>query len=386
LQSKGIEPGTIVAIMVERSIEMIIGLLGILKAGGAYLPIDPGYPKERINYMLKDSNAGLLIKEFNELKELGELKEFDKEIELIDISIVNQHLASTEIQQSASDLSASGPHQESSLNSRATSTYPASSIAYIIYTSGSTGRPKGVLIEHRNVLRLVKGAGYIEYSPGARLLLTGAIVFDVTTFEIWGPLLNGAGLYLVHKDEILEAGKLETIITKNKISILHLIPQLFNQLAPQKPRIFAGLKYFLVGGDLVLPGEVNRIREQNKDLEIRHMYGPTENTTFSTYFPVRRNYEHRIPIGKPLANSTVYIVDKYGKLNPPGVPGEIWVGGAGIARGYLNNPELTAERFTKAGWQLAVGSWQKEPLISQQESQRDKPFSPGTQNTVSSIQ
>ncbi|MCP4152878.1 MAG: AMP-binding protein, partial [bacterium] len=243
-------------IMVERSIEMIIGLLGILKAGGAYLPIDPGYPKERINYMLKDSNAKIVIKELSGLSELQELHEG---IERIDINNVNRHISSTGTQYHPSGNRNQTPASITTTPYHRPPT--AYHLAYIIYTSGSTGRPKGVLIEHRNVLRLVKGTGYIEYSPGARLLLTGAIVFDVTTFEIWGPLLNGAGLYLVHKDEILEAGKLETIITKNKISILHLIPQLFNQLAPQKPWIFAGLKYFLVGGDLVLPGEVNRIRE-----------------------------------------------------------------------------------------------------------------------------
>ncbi|MCP4146835.1 MAG: AMP-binding protein, partial [bacterium] len=278
LQSKGVGPGTIVAIMLERSIEMIIGLLGILKAGGTYLPIDPGYPEDRINYMLKDSNAKIVIKEigeFRELHELDELKDLKK-------PPTAYHL----------DEPASGP-------------------AYIIYTSGTTGRPKGVLIEHRSVLRLVTGTNYIEISGDDRLLLTGAFVFDITTFEIWGPLLNGAGLYLVPKDYILDAAKLETILTKNKISILHLIPQLFNQVAHQNPRVFAGLNTFLVGGDQVVPREVNKIRKLYKKPEILHMYGPTENTTFSTYFPVRRAYDSRIPIGKPLTNSTVYITDKY---------------------------------------------------------------------------
>ncbi|MCP4154351.1 MAG: AMP-binding protein, partial [bacterium] len=253
LQSKGVKPGTIVAIMLERSIEMIIGLLGILKVGGAYLPIAPGYPEERINYMLKDSNSKILIKEFKELhglgdlKELEELEEFDELGELgagigiIDINIIYQSFSPTETQQPEPCINhpASAPHPASSIR------HPVSSIAYIIYTSGSTGNPKGVLIEHRSVLRLVTGTGYIEITPDDNLLLTGAFVFDVTTFEIWGPLLNGAGLYLVRKDQILDAGKLETIIVKNKISILHLIPQLFNQVAQQNPRVFAGLNYFL---------------------------------------------------------------------------------------------------------------------------------------------
>ncbi|MCP4152243.1 MAG: AMP-binding protein, partial [bacterium] len=177
------------------------------------------------------------------------------------------------------------------------------------------------------------------------LLMTGAFVFDVTTFEIWGPLLNGAGLYLASKDDIMDAGELEIIVIKNKINILHLIPQLFNQMAPRNPGIFAGLKYFLVGGDLVRPGEVNRIREQYQDLEILHMYGPTENTTFSTFYRVDDLFENAIPIGKPIANSCAYVVGKNNNLQPPGITGELWVGGDGLARGYLNNPQLTREKF-----------------------------------------
>ncbi|MCP4152008.1 MAG: amino acid adenylation domain-containing protein, partial [bacterium] len=231
------------------------------------------------------------------------------------------------------------------INLKKTPTAPA----YVIYTSGSTGKPKGVLVEHRNVVRLVKESGYIDYTGEERLLLTGAFSFDVTTFEIWGPLLNGETLVMAEKNEILEAEKLESLVKKNKISILHLIPQLFNQMALQKPGIFAGLKYLLVGGDLVGPHYLNQVRERDRNLKILHMYGPTENTTFSTYFPVRENYETRIPIGKPLPNSSIYILDQQSHLVPVGVSGEIWVGGAGVARGYLNEPELTVERFIKSG-------------------------------------
>ncbi|MCP4146663.1 MAG: amino acid adenylation domain-containing protein, partial [bacterium] len=367
LQSKGVKPGTIVAIMVERSIEMIIGLLGILKAGGAYLPIAPNYPEERINYMLKDSNARLLlVDDKSEIRiSKSETKPNDpKPNNHPSSSFPNSQYPITNTQTDGPivlnlnhlPLECLEPEFVSDFGFRASDLpFKATSLAYIIYTSGTMGSPKGVLIEHRNVIRLVKNAGYIKFSTEDHLLLTGAFVFDVTTFEIWGPLLNGASLCLVHKDEILDIEKLETIIVKNKISILHLIPQLFNQVALQNSRIFAGLNYFLVGGDLVRPREVNRIRMLYKNLEIRHMYGPTENTTFSTYFPVLRDYESNIPIGKPLANSTAYIVDKYGNMNPPGVPGEIRVGGDGIARGYLNKPELTSRKFTEASWQLAVG-------------------------------
>ncbi|MCP4156895.1 MAG: amino acid adenylation domain-containing protein, partial [bacterium] len=367
LQEKGAKPGqtgngtgTIVAIMLERSIEMIIGLLGILKAGAAYLPIDPGYPEERINYMLKDSNAKLLLVDDKSEIRISKSKTNHKDISRVDVDHNSNDRNQTDgpIVLNLEHLAFEYLESEfvSDLGFRASDlAIKASGLAYIIYTSGSTGKPKGVLIEHRGVIRLVKNAGYIDFTTDDCLLLTGAFVFDVTTFEIWGPLLNGAGLCLVHRDHLLDAEKLETIILKNKISILHLIPRLFNQVAVRNPRLFARLRYFLVGGDQVRPGEVNRLRALYGNLEIRHMYGPTENTTFSTYFPVRRDYDPRIPIGNPLANSTVYIVDKYGNLNPPGVSGEIWVGGDGVARGYLNNPELTAGKFTKTGWQLAAG-------------------------------
>ncbi|MCP4153077.1 MAG: amino acid adenylation domain-containing protein, partial [bacterium] len=339
LQKKGVQTGDIVGIMLERSIEVIIGILAILKAGGAYLPIAPDYPEERINYILKDSNAKLLIKELKELKEekelheLHELNELGKGIETI-------HPTASPLPPTTSII-----QPPSFPNNQYPITNLPPSLAYIIYKSGSTRKPKGVMVEHRNVVRLVKQTGYIEYTTGDSLLMTGTIVFDVTTFEIWGTLLNGVKLCIAEKDDILDAGKLAKKLSRNKITILHLIPQLFNQMAEQNTGLFANLRYLLVGGDLVAPQWVNRIRKNHKQLKIRHMYGPTENTTFSTYLPVERNYENRIPIGKPLPNSTVYILDKQGELLPIGVPGEISVGGDGVARGYLNNPELTAEKF-----------------------------------------
>ncbi|MCP4148656.1 MAG: amino acid adenylation domain-containing protein, partial [bacterium] len=333
LQAKGVRTGDVVAIMLERSLEMLIGVIAVLKAGSAYLPIAPDYPEERIQYMLADSSAAIL------LTTAATAGHIPFPIERINIEEA---------------VNSKTPSPQTSIRNS------VSSLAYIIYTSGSTGRPKGVLVEHRNVVRLVKQSDYIRYSTGDSLLMTGAFVFDVTTFEIWGPLLNGARLCIASKEDIMEAGKLERTLVRNKITLLHLIPQLFNQMAEQNTNLFAGLRYFLVGGDQVGPHWVNQVGNKHKQLKIQHMYGPTENTTFSTYFPVRQDYHNRIPIGKPLANSSVYIVDKQGDLVPVGVPGEISVGGSGVARGYLNNPELTAERFVENNWQLAVGSRQEE--------------------------
>ena len=314
LRAKGVSFDSVIGIKMERSLDMIIGILAILKAGGAYLPISPNYPEERIDFMLRDSSAKVLV---------------SSEVEVIDLCR-GEPLCSPEVFLHHSSLIA----------------HHSANLAYILYTSGSTGRPKGVLVEHRNVVRLVKHANFIDFLGEDRLLMTGAIEFDVTTFEIWGPLLNGACLHLPREEVVLYAEKLKKAVVENKISLLHLVPQLFDQVAVQEHEIFAGLRCFFVGGDLVRPRYINMIRGRYKHLKIVHLYGPTENTAFSTFFPIDKDYETRIPIGKPISKSLVYIVDKYNQLQPIGVAGELYVGGVGVARGYLNQPELTAEKYT----------------------------------------
>jgi len=314
LKEKGVGAETIVGIMLERSLEMIIGILGILKAGGAYLPIDTAYPQDRIDYMLTDSGAKLLIT----------ADTFDK-------TPVN----------SAFRLR--------SPTASVAKKQPATYLAYIIYTSGSTGKAKGVMVTHRNVVRLVNNTGYVELTGETRILQTGAPVFDASTFEIWGALLNGGKLYLVDNDVILNADKLGQAIVKNRVNTLWLSSPLFNQLVQQNSDIFTGLEYLLVGGDVLSPPNINRVRNKYNDLKIVNGYGPTENTTFSTTFLIDDDFHRNIPIGSPIDNSTAYILEVDGdaqfQLQPPGVFGELCVGGDGVSRGYLNNPELTAERF-----------------------------------------
>ncbi|MCU0290202.1 MAG: amino acid adenylation domain-containing protein, partial [Acidobacteria bacterium] len=311
LIEKGVLPGSIVGIMMERSVEMIACILGILKSGGAYLALDPAYPKSRIDYMLKDSATRVLL--------------------------TNDEKGKTNNCQLA--MRCGLQH---------------SNLAYVIYTSGSTGNPKGVLVEHRNVIRLVKNAGFIHYTNRDRLLPTGSVAFDISTFEIWSPLLNGVTLCLAAKEVFLNAEALTSTLVKYGISVLHLIPQLFNQMAVQKIEMFAGLRYFLVGGDLVKPGLINLLRRTYPRLKIIHCYGPTENTTFSTTFMVENDYDVRIPIGKPIGNSSAFIVNRYNHVQPVGVPGELCVGGEGIAQGYLNNPELTCKKFKIINYKLKI--------------------------------
>lgn len=318
LRKKGVEPEDAVGIMLERSMDMVISILAVLKAGGAYLPLDPKYPHERICYILKESNTKLVISNLE-----VELDDGFEKICITDDLLYGEDCA---------DLK---------------SLCTPKSLAYIMYTSGSTGKPKGVMVEHRSVIRLVKNTNYIDLKEEDKLLLTGAIVFDATTFEIWGSLLNGMELYIVSEEVLLDVEKLYTTIDKLKINTMWLTSPLFNQISTYKPEIFKNIKNLLVGGDKLSPKHINNVRRICKDINIINGYGPTENTTFSTCFSIDKDYEDEIPIGRPISNSTAYIVDKNLKLSPIGIIGELCVGGDGLARGYLNNTELTSEKFIK---------------------------------------
>ncbi|MCC5438880.1 non-ribosomal peptide synthetase [Clostridium botulinum] len=318
LRNKGIKADSIVGIMMEKSLETIIGLMGILKAGGAYLPIDPSYPKERIEYMLKDSKSNILLTTENLLNNIEFTGQF---IDLLDEGIFENKKDNLEDINTSNDLS------------------------YVIYTSGTTGKPKGVMCEHRNIVRLVKNTNYISFKDGDKILQTGSIVFDASTFEIWAALLNGLELYLAKSETIILSDFLEEFIDKNNITILWLTSELFNQIAEKNVKVFKKLRYLLVGGDVLSIKYINLVRRECKNLKIINGYGPTENTTFSTAHLIEKEYISNIPIGKPIANSKAYIVDRDFNIMPTGIYGELCVSGEGVAKGYLNKPELTLEKF-----------------------------------------
>ncbi|MCP4217457.1 MAG: amino acid adenylation domain-containing protein, partial [bacterium] len=220
-------------------------------------------------------------------------------------------------------------------------------LAYVLFTSGSTGTPKGTLVEHRNVVRLVKNTNFVDFAKGGRIMQTGALEFDASTFEIWGALLNGLRLYLIDTDKILTPRELKKAVREYGITTMWMTSPLFNRMSTADIEIFEGLENLLVGGDILSPSHINRLRHRFPRLNVINGYGPTENTTFSATYRINKDYEKSIPLGKPIANSTAYVVDPRGGLLPKGVIGELWVGGDGVTRGYLNKPELTAEKFVE---------------------------------------
>jgi len=340
LIEKGVKPGIIVGIMVERSIAMVMGILGILKAGDVYLPIDPDYPEERIDFMLKDSNVRFLAttpKLQVKVKAVVEGKSRQPRLPLQFVDIKTYPAYASE--PSRSTLTSTSICQVSPANN-----------AYIMYTSGTTGGPKGVLVTQRNVVRLVKNTNYIQLTEKTQILQTGAPVFDATTFEIWGSLLNGGQLLLTGKETIMDARQLRRTLMRFAINTLWLSASLFNQLLDYDTDVVSSLDYLLVGGDVLSIPHINRVRRASPGLIVINGYGPTENTTFSTTYHIRGEFAGSIPIGKPIANSTAYIVDRNDYLQPIAVSGELLVGGDGVSCGYLNDPELTAEKFDHDLW------------------------------------
>ncbi|XOI99323.1 amino acid adenylation domain-containing protein [Paenibacillus polymyxa] len=322
---KGVGSNVLVGIMGERSIEMVTGILGILKAGGAYLPIDSKYPTQRIKMLLDDSSTGVFLVQSTHMDVIQQL---DCRVEIIVTDQIEGELS-----------------RESSENPGCS--HNPRDLAYVMYTSGSTGKPKGVMVEHKSVVRLVRNTNYVEFSEGDRILQTGAMFFDASTFEIWGALLNGIELVLVEEQTLLHAEELGQEIKNKHITTMWLTSPLFNQLVQQDVKIFAGLKTLIVGGDALSWEHINQVRTAHPTLKLVNGYGPTENTTFSTYYVIEEEFYRPIPIGKAISNSKAYIVDRHNHLQPIGVAGELCVAGAGLARGYLNNPELTSEKFVE---------------------------------------
>ncbi len=308
-----------VAVMMDRSPLMLAAILAILKAGGFYVPVNPNYPPERKVFILRDSYAQVVVvaAEAN-----GQLPPGQWTVMAVDASY-------PPCDSDPPSLPEHSPRHP----------------AYVMYTSGSTGAPKGVMVEQRSVARLVLGTDIVDFHGGQRLLQTGDLGFDASTFEIWGALLNGLTLLLAPKEVIIQAGALKRMIHRHDVAMMWMTSPLFNQMVQEDIETFAGVKTLLVGGDVLSHDHIRRAAARFGDMIIINGYGPTENTTFSTVFKMKGDVPRPIPIGRPIANSRAYVVDNDGCLLPAGVPGELWVAGHGVARGYMNNPLLTAQRF-----------------------------------------
>ncbi|RBL90135.1 non-ribosomal peptide synthase/polyketide synthase [Chitinophaga flava] len=324
LRSKGVQKGSLVPVCMERSLEMMIGILAVLKAGAAYMPLDPAYPAERLNFMLEESRSNLLLttttfnERFTKERPETELIFLDKLPELLEA----QPVADLDNLPSPQDL------------------------AYVMYTSGSTGKPKGVLVTHRNITSLVLQPNYVSLKNTDRILSAGSLAFDATTFEYWGMLLNGGGLVLSAENSLLDSAVFKQELYSKEVTALFITTSWFNQLVDTDVTVFARLSAILVGGEKMSEKHAERFRQAYPNINISNIYGPTENTTFSLSYHINsQGLTASTPIGVPLNNRTAYVLDAAQQLVPVGVAGELYVGGDGLSLGYLDRPELTAEKF-----------------------------------------
>ena len=325
LLALGVRPDDRIAICMQRGPTMIIALLGILKAGAAYLPLDLSYPRERLDYMLGDSAPRALLTESAQLAQLPPWE--------LPLLVVDSDPGLAAQPQTNIDPGLLGLH--------------AGHLAYVIYTSGSTGQPKGVMTTHRNVVQLVIDEPCIAFRADDCTAFCANPAFDASTWEIWGGLLNGARVLIVTQATLLDPAALCAALVAEGVSILHLTMGLFNQYADTLAACFARLRYLLIGGDHADLGAVTRVFHQCRPQHLLHAYGPTETTTFTSTYEITslEPGSSVLPVGRPIANTRIYLLDRHGVPVPLGVTGEIYIGGAGVARGYLNRPEQSAQHF-----------------------------------------
>ncbi|AVH66611.1 non-ribosomal peptide synthetase [Nostoc sp. 'Peltigera membranacea cyanobiont' N6] len=315
IQNYQIQPDTLIGICVERSFEMIIGVLGILKAGAAYVPIDPNYPQERIGFMLQDCGTSVLLTQ-SFLKDKLPLTELKHQVICLDGDTFSSALIDNPNLQILPD-----------------------NLAYIIYTSGSTGRPKGVMIEHQAIVNLALAwAKTFQVQPQSRWLQFGSFSFDLSIGEIATALSAGGCLYLAQKETLLPSQALVDLLADCKISHFALPPSALSVL-PQA--ILPDLQAIIVGGE-ACPAEL--VTQWGTERCFFNCYGPTESTVIATIASCEQNGK-KPSIGQPLSNIRIYILDAHNQPLPPGIPGELCIAGVGLARGYLNRPDLTAENF-----------------------------------------
>jgi amino acid adenylation domain-containing protein len=322
LQQRGVISESVVGIALDRSIAMVVSMLAVLKTGACYLPLDASYPQDRLRFMVEDSGAKILLTD-----KAGCGAFHGVLLDVIDLDAEQDAINS----ESADNLVHAGT---------------SDALSYVMYTSGSVGVPKGVEVLHRGIVRLVKNTNYIQLDSSDVIAQVSKFSFDAITFEVWGALLNGGRLVILPYETILSPSRFAEALRHSKITSMFLTAALFNIVAKRKPDAFAHMRNLLVGGDVVSPESARIVLATAPPERLVNGYGPTECTTFSCCHHIDQVPESgSIPIGHPIANSETYLLDRFLQPVPVGVIGEIYLGGDGLARGYRNRAELTAQRF-----------------------------------------
>ncbi len=325
LCAQGTQIGELVPIVMDRSLQLLIAQLAVLKSGAAYVPIDPKLPSERQALMVRDCGARRILCGH------GSSQQFmDEGVQWIDCAALENVIGDL----TGSNLALSIPE-------------PAA--AYVMYTSGSTGVPKGVVVPHHGVVRLVINSDYARINPEDCIAHCSNPAFDASTFEIWAALLNGAKVLTVPQSIVLDAERFAAILLRHRVTVMFLTTGLFSQYIDALAGVFVQLRYLITGGDVLEPELVKRVLRNSPPQHLLNAYGPTESTTFATTYAIETIDEETkiIPIGRPISNTQVYVLNSALQPVPVGVAAEIFIGGAGVALGYLNRPELTAERFVR---------------------------------------
>ncbi len=323
LRQLGVGPEVGVGVAVDHSADLIVTLLAVLKAGGAYVPLDPQYPAERLGFMSEAAGLKVVVS-----KGQKNLQSFSATVATINLD---------------SDHEPIGLESDQNPGIRVS----AEALAYVMFTSGSTGRPKAIAIPHRAITRLVRNTNYVQLSSVDRVAQISNASFDASTFEIWGALLNGGRLVAIPREVVLSPSELGVQLRERGITAMFVTTALFNQLVSVQPDLFKTVRHVFFGGEAVDPRAVQEVLAHDPPQRLVHVYGPTECTTFATWHEVREvsDRAQTIPIGRPIGNTTTYVLDRELRPVAIGIPGELYLGGPGLARGYAGQPGLTADRF-----------------------------------------